>query len=454
MGKDVVRTEAAPAPFQGAPYSQAIVAGGFVFVVRPGGSRAGRHRSSMGGTIGEQTEQVFANLRRDPRGGRSGPRPARQDDRLPRGPRTVRRHERGLLRSMSETSRLRGPRSKSRRCRPARSSRSRPSHWPDAAQRHNLGAMRAETVIATHANTDFDALASMLAVRHLYPGAVVCLSGALNRNVRELCRLYAEELELVEASRLELDSVRRLIVVEAASASRLAELEPLALDSNVEKVVFDHHAGEAPDWTRPENVVLSEDGALTTTLVGILAEREVAVSPLEATIFALGIHEDTGSLTYPSTRQRDADALSWCLRHGARQELLESYLHTPLAPDERELLDALIDALEPHDARRLERARGVAQLAELRGGSLEPRAQDRRPHRLSRPRAARGDGAARLLRRSQPFAGVRRCRRSRRPRRRRSRAGRVGHLPRAAGRCARGATGRAARGGPGAAART
>ena len=35
--------------------------------------------------------------------------------------------------------------------------------------------MRAETVIATHANTDFDAFASMLAVRHLYPGAVVCL---------------------------------------------------------------------------------------------------------------------------------------------------------------------------------------------------------------------------------------------------------------------------------------
>ena len=209
--------------------------------------------------------------------------------------------------------------------------------------------MRAETIIATHANTDFDALASMLAVRHLYPGAVVCLSGSLNRNVRELCRLYGEELDLVEASRLELDAVRRLIVVEAASASRLSELEPLALDPDVEKVVFDHHAGEAPDWARPDNVVLSGDGALTTTLVGILAEREFAVSPLEATIFALGIHEDTGSLTYPSTTQRDADALSWCLRHGARQELLESYLHTPLAPDERELLDALIDALETHE---------------------------------------------------------------------------------------------------------
>jgi 2-iminobutanoate/2-iminopropanoate deaminase len=60
--KMVVRTEAAPAPFQGAPYSQAIGAGGFVFVsgqlaLEPG------HKELSGGSIEEQTEQVFANLR-------------------------------------------------------------------------------------------------------------------------------------------------------------------------------------------------------------------------------------------------------------------------------------------------------------------------------------------------------------------------------------------------------
>jgi 2-iminobutanoate/2-iminopropanoate deaminase len=59
--KDVVRTEAAPAPFQGAPYSQAIKAGGLVFVsgqlaLKPG------EKELVPGTIGEQTEQVFANL--------------------------------------------------------------------------------------------------------------------------------------------------------------------------------------------------------------------------------------------------------------------------------------------------------------------------------------------------------------------------------------------------------
>ena len=61
-GKQAVRTEAAPAPFQGAPYSQAIEANGLVFVsgqlaLKPGES------AISGTTIEEQTEQIFANLR-------------------------------------------------------------------------------------------------------------------------------------------------------------------------------------------------------------------------------------------------------------------------------------------------------------------------------------------------------------------------------------------------------
>ena len=58
--KTVVRTEAAPAPFQGAPYSQAIAAGGFVFVSGQLGLAPGD--TAISGSIEEQTEQVFANL--------------------------------------------------------------------------------------------------------------------------------------------------------------------------------------------------------------------------------------------------------------------------------------------------------------------------------------------------------------------------------------------------------
>ena len=60
--KAAVRTEEAPAPFQGAPYSQAIRAGGLVFVsgqlpLEPG------DKQIEAASIQEQTEQVFANLR-------------------------------------------------------------------------------------------------------------------------------------------------------------------------------------------------------------------------------------------------------------------------------------------------------------------------------------------------------------------------------------------------------
>lgn len=205
-------------------------------------------------------------------------------------------------------------------------------------------------VIVTHVNTDFDAFASLLAARRLYPGAVVALSGSLNRNVREFYRLHADELDVAETGRVDLDAIRRLILVETVHPGRLGEFEEVARRPGVDVLAFDHHQSEPPDWLAAESVVLSSDGALTTTLVGILAERDVLVTPLEATVFALGIHEDTGSLTYPDVTRRDADALAWCLRHGARQEVVSQYLHTPLGENERALLDALLASLETHDA--------------------------------------------------------------------------------------------------------
>ena len=205
-------------------------------------------------------------------------------------------------------------------------------------------------VITTHTNTDFDAFASMVAARRLFPGATIALSGSLNRNVREFYRLHADELDIAPTGRIAPDEVRRLIVVETVHPERLGELEEVARRADVEVFAFDHHEPERPAWIKPENVVLSEDAALTTTFVGILAEREIDPTPLEATLFALGIHEDTGSLTYPGVTRRDADALAWCLRHGARQDMVATYLHTPLGSGERALFEAILRSLEPHDA--------------------------------------------------------------------------------------------------------
>lgn len=60
--KEIVRTEAAPAPFEGAPYNQAVKVGELVFVagqvgLSPDGS------GLVGPSIAEQTEQALQNLR-------------------------------------------------------------------------------------------------------------------------------------------------------------------------------------------------------------------------------------------------------------------------------------------------------------------------------------------------------------------------------------------------------
>ena len=60
MTRSVIRTDKAPAPFQGAPYSQAIAHGGLVFV--SGQLGIDPEGNMVEGGIAEQTEQVMRNL--------------------------------------------------------------------------------------------------------------------------------------------------------------------------------------------------------------------------------------------------------------------------------------------------------------------------------------------------------------------------------------------------------
>ncbi|MFA4966422.1 MAG: DHHA1 domain-containing protein, partial [Thermoleophilia bacterium] len=208
--------------------------------------------------------------------------------------------------------------------------------------------MRTPDLIATHTNTDLDAFAAMVAAHKLYPEAQICLGGAVNRNVREFQALHADLIPVVDPGDVDLDSVRRLILVDTVHANRLGDLSELCGREGVQVVAFDHHTheGELPSFLSPENLVSSEDGSLVTLLVHIVAEREIAVTPFEATVFALGIHEDTGSLTFSTTTTRDAEALAFCMRHGTDTALLEKWLANALTAPQRQTLAAALQTAQ------------------------------------------------------------------------------------------------------------
>jgi 2-iminobutanoate/2-iminopropanoate deaminase len=60
-GKEIIRTDRAPGPFQGAPYNQAIRAGDLVFVAGQLGIVL-ETGELAGDSVEEQTEQIMKNL--------------------------------------------------------------------------------------------------------------------------------------------------------------------------------------------------------------------------------------------------------------------------------------------------------------------------------------------------------------------------------------------------------
>ena len=197
-------------------------------------------------------------------------------------------------------------------------------------------------VIISHEHTDFDALASMFAASLIYPDALPVLPRQLNRNVASFLTLYRSRFPFITDRDLPRGAVTHAILVDARAVNWVK-----GMDAHTTQTIIDHHVSDqvpAPHqrlWHAPV-------GANTTLLVEKLMEQSTGLSMLHATLLALGIHEDTGSLTYPSTTYRDARALSWLLEpdRGVNQEVLSQFLNHPLSLPQRELLQSLIDHSE------------------------------------------------------------------------------------------------------------
>jgi tRNA nucleotidyltransferase (CCA-adding enzyme) len=238
-------------------------------------------------------------------------------------------------------------------------------------------------VITTHLNADFDGLASIVAARKLYPGAVLVFPGGAQESVRGF--LAVHDLGLTRLKDLDLQEVTRLILVDTQEPERLGPLQTLCAQPGVAIHIFDHHpepAGETGQGRcQAELKVVAAVGATTTVLIEQLRQRGMALSPFEATVMALGLYEETGSFAYVSTTPRDLEAAAAVLRAGADLTVVAETLRHPLEPDQIVLLNDLIQnsatyylegykvllATSSDDRYRGELADVVHKLAELKG---------------------------------------------------------------------------------------
>jgi tRNA nucleotidyltransferase (CCA-adding enzyme) len=207
-------------------------------------------------------------------------------------------------------------------------------------------------IILTHERTDFDALASLLGAALLFPDALPVLPRQMNRNVRDFLALYKNHFRFIAPDDVPRGKVRRAILVDTRAAN-----SPKGTQHDTEYIVIDHHTALAEHNLMSEaRKVLPQahelwcgaTGANTTLLVEKLIEHAIDVTPVEATLLALGIYEDTGNLTYASTTSRDAAALAWLLEpaHGVNLSEVNEFLHHPVTDEQRRLLQVLMDACE------------------------------------------------------------------------------------------------------------
>ncbi len=205
-------------------------------------------------------------------------------------------------------------------------------------------------VIATHDHADFDAFAAMVAARRLHGGGRMVLGRPVANHVHAFLSLHKDHFDICVERDLDLAAVDRLVVVDTRDVRRLRNIEQLvglvrAGQQAIHVEVWDHHCASADDLVGDTNHVEAV-GAVTTLLVERLREDRHTLPEIEATALALGVHADTGSLTYPITTPRDAEALSWLLAQGANLKMIGHYLRTRLLPAQRDALLAIMASTE------------------------------------------------------------------------------------------------------------
>ncbi len=204
-------------------------------------------------------------------------------------------------------------------------------------------------LILCHTTTDFDALGAAVGLTRLKPGAKLVLTGGSHPAVRDFLALHRDEYALIERRSVNAEQIQSLIVVDTQKRDRLGKAaEWLDLPHLTSIEVYDHHLDSYSDIPATQTQI-EPVGATTTLIVEQLQQTPIPLTTAEATVMALGIHVDTGSLTYDQTTPRDAAALAWLMMQGANVRQIAEYVDPGLSAQLQTLLTQALDNLQSQD---------------------------------------------------------------------------------------------------------
>ncbi len=210
------------------------------------------------------------------------------------------------------------------------------------------------SIITTHVNADFDALASMLAAQKLYPDALVVFPGSQEKNLKNFfINSMAYLFNMADINDIDFSQIGQLILVDTRQRRRIGKLTDILERPDIEIHIYDHHPPTGND-IKGSLEVHGKTGANVTILTEIIKEKNVRISPDEATIMCLGLYEDTGSFTFSSTTERDFLAAAFLLSKGANLNIVSDLIARELSPEQVVLLNDMIQAVTRYNISGIE----------------------------------------------------------------------------------------------------
>lgn len=200
----------------------------------------------------------------------------------------------------------------------------------------------------THNNADCDGFASLVGLRALYPGLRIVLGQRVAPRVKRLLALHREFVRPMPREDVDLAALELAVVADVRRRGRLAEYEEVfryrEAHGSPRLIVFDHHSAAEDDLDADETY-LAQVGATCTLVTEHLRKAGVSPSVVESTLLCIGIHTDTGSLTFATSTARDAGALNWLMEQGANTRMVERFLRQTLTEAQRTALTLLLQSI-------------------------------------------------------------------------------------------------------------
>ncbi len=194
-------------------------------------------------------------------------------------------------------------------------------------------------IITTHIGSDFDALASLVAATLIYPDAKPVLPTSINANLKAFLSIHKDLFDIYHPRDINMELVDTLIVVDTHSWNRLEGMAVLKEKEDLNIIVWDHHThGDMEGDTQ----YIKETGATVTMLIQAIQEKRKLITPIQATLFLIGLYEDTGNLSFPSTLPEDAYAAGFLLDRKADLNILSTFLRQAYGKKQKDILYHMI----------------------------------------------------------------------------------------------------------------